>query len=493
MNADLRPPFVLLAGVLVACSGGGGGGGKGTECVVPPGDPSAGHCLGAADCDGDACVLDRSNPGTDGEAAALVYGSPGSGGAPGDACGEASDCAAGLCAISGFCVEACGARDDCGATARCRATFVRTGASTASSLFACVPHLPTAPGIEASARRVPSVADRDERWVSVDFGAVTAPGDVFVVEGTCGADVRVVRFETRGPTPETLFDAEQVGTVPFSNPIHPEASPASVMVPSGSDVLLSDLGYRLLVRIDGPFDAEVTELRGVPAGAVLDLDLFYVGGHGWAAEGTRGPAEVDAALAIVEANLADLGITLGDIRQHDVEGALRERFEVIGENADLGEDAFEPFYPGIRELSTVAAGLDRPSIAVFFVKWLEGSVALTSAIPAVGGFHGTSSATIVVGADALSGAASVARILTHELGHALGLFHTTEFNGLVVEALADTPACAESADADANGIYTEEECAGMGGDNRMFWQANGTLWSDDQRTVAARARMLRAP
>ena len=62
---------------------------------------------------------------------------------------------------------------------------------------------------------------------------------------------------------------------------------------------------------------------------------------------------------------------------------------------------------------------------------------------------------------------ALGRVLAHELGHYLGLFHLVERDGFLNEALADTPACPGERDTDGNGL-TPEECAGVGGDNLMF-------------------------
>ena len=68
----------------------------------------------------------------------------------------------------------------------------------------------------------------------------------------------------------------------------------------------------------------------------------------------------------------------------------------------------------------------------------------------------------------------------HEIGHHLGLFHTTEKEGTVFDILSDTPECSSSSyDNDSNGTLTAEECDLLGGDNLMFW----TSWSSTSRSA----------
>ena len=75
----------------------------------------------------------------------------------------------------------------------------------------------------------------------------------------------------------------------------------------------------------------------------------------------------------------------------------------------------------------------------------------------------------------------------HEMGHQLGLFHTTEKEGTVFDILSDTPECLRnSQDNDSNGTVTAEECNGFGGDNLMFW----TTWSSESRSAGKKQETL---
>ena len=75
----------------------------------------------------------------------------------------------------------------------------------------------------------------------------------------------------------------------------------------------------------------------------------------------------------------------------------------------------------------------------------------------------------------------------HEMGHQLGLFHTTEKEGTVFDILSDTPECASSSqDNDSNGTITAEECDGFGGGNLMFW----TSWSSASRSAGKKQETL---
>lgn len=66
----------------------------------------------------------------------------------------------------------------------------------------------------------------------------------------------------------------------------------------------------------------------------------------------------------------------------------------------------------------------------------------------------------------------LADTIAHELGHALGLFHTTEQRGEEFDAIADTPECdATVYGTDDNGRVDASRCKSVDGENLMFWEA----------------------
>ena len=65
----------------------------------------------------------------------------------------------------------------------------------------------------------------------------------------------------------------------------------------------------------------------------------------------------------------------------------------------------------------------------------------------------------------------------HEMGHQMGLFHTSESGGTIFDIISDTAECSITLDNDSNGIISAEECEGYGAENVMFW----TSWSSSSR------------
>ena len=74
----------------------------------------------------------------------------------------------------------------------------------------------------------------------------------------------------------------------------------------------------------------------------------------------------------------------------------------------------------------------------------------------------------------------------HEMGHWLGLSHTSESKGTSFDPISDTPECPISRDNDSNGKVYAEECEGYGADNLMFW----TAWSTSSQAAGKKQENL---
>ncbi len=72
-----------------------------------------------------------------------------------------------------------------------------------------------------------------------------------------------------------------------------------------------------------------------------------------------------------------------------------------------------------------------------------------------------------------SSASRAGELLAHEVAHYLGLRHTSEFDGLRHDPIADTPECpAERATAespDGTPLLTPDDCEDLGGRNLLFY------------------------
>ncbi|MEM1026288.1 MAG: hypothetical protein AAGD10_21205 [Myxococcota bacterium] len=80
----------------------------------------------------------------------------------------------------------------------------------------------------------------------------------------------------------------------------------------------------------------------------------------------------------------------------------------------------------------------------------SGTIGVSSGIPGPAGLHGSGGSGVVMtgeflglgtATDPLAGARLTGSVMAHEMGHFLGLFHTTESDGTTTDAIPDSPNC----------------------------------------------------
>ncbi len=82
-------------------------------------------------------------------------------------------------------------------------------------------------------------------------------------------------------------------------------------------------------------------------------------------------------------------------------------------------------------------------------------------------------------------------VVWHEAGHHLGLYHTSEGDGLLFDLMDDTPECRYGErDTNGDGFIDLFECEGHDADNFMFYDGDGTTMSEDQAWMVRRHPLL---
>jgi hypothetical protein len=106
----------------------------------------------------------------------------------------------------------------------------------------------------------------------------------------------------------------------------------------------------------------------------------------------------------------------------------------------------------------------------------SGTLGIAAGIPGPIGTTGTVGSAVVVSVEAhLDGngtdldLATMGETMAHELGHQMGLFHTTESGGDSFDPLDDTPECTQANDRNNDGSLSAGECRDADGTNFMFW------------------------
>ncbi len=283
--------------------------------------------------------------------------------------------------------------------------------------------------------------------------------------------------DTRAVPPERVFawpgagdSTPRWGIVPYNL-----GDVLALRYPNGPDTPRSPAGWTVMLASDeGASASDQWHLQRAGPGATFDVDAYLAGGGYWESRDGALPAELAAAFDGARALLEGTGLTLGEVRVHDLRGFLRERFSVV---ESVGSNDFA-------ELFRLSAGATRPSVHVFFVRYIGGALGVASAIAGAQGMPGTGGSGVVVAVDATPDEL-LPIVVLHEIGHFAGLFHTTELDGSVFEPLTDTLVCPRDRDADRDGLLVAEECAGAGADNFMFWAGSSG------RTTAQQVEILR--
>jgi hypothetical protein len=442
---------------------------------------SSGMCRRDADCAAaESCVADRSSFDHDLDPVELVC-APRVRDDDGSECDDADSCSRGLCIIANRCIRPCVADADCEDGQVCLEVFARTGRTSLQPYGGCVARHDALPDVTVSAEAT--------RTLEAGLNDVRLDGNsdptVWVIEPQRGL-AGVVSLSTVGPPVDVLFDLEALlmpGAPAPLNPAQPAWISSTILLPNGPRAILSDRGYDVVFESELRTSARVLSFARARAGAILDLDVYYVGGGRL----SPGADEMTAAIARVGEIYRPRGITIGEVREHEIVGGLRSRLGTIAFTS--GEDADE-----LVALHRLSAGAGRSSVNVFVVRDLGTAAGVAGGVPGPPAMHGVAGSGIAIAADLLLEPGfplDMGGVMAHEIGHQLGLFHTSEADGSVIDPLPDTPECRIDRDTNGDGLLAPDECASAGSTNLMFWAGEGTILSRAQGNVMRSVPVLR--
>ncbi len=445
----------------------------------------ASPCLSDGECASpDHCVHAIDQPPRDLAAVPLRCADTLGVGAPGARCERIEDCLHGLCALAGSCVAPCRSDANCGADQRCGEVWVTTSGSSLQHVQACVGWVDPPPGVLA--RVEPPVALPVGALTSLAVAPMRGTSElVFLVADVSDRDRFVTAVRTGAG--EQVFDAYSLTT--RRQPLLAVAIDPHVgmLVPSGDRDFPAGTSF-VIDLATGARRATIRPivLERVAPADTLDLSLYYL--DATAPGEAIPPADVVELVTRFGAILETIGLRLGEVRHVVVPGATARRFSVIDDDGEIAD------------LLPYSAGAGRPVLNVFFVRTSSDFYGIAGGAPGAQAIHGLSASGVVLALEDIRSAAAVtgpafpAMVLAHEVGHFLGLLHTTEMDGTVFEPLSDTPECdLATHDRDGDGVLLPDECVGVGPENLLFWGgfAPGAGFSPRQAEILRNGMVLR--
>jgi len=334
----------------------------------------------------------------------------------------------------------------------------------------------------------------------IDGGALGRKGRVFVEVGP--GDISFLAFARTGDPDAQVFITSVVspsgvdvgGAIGLEYGELSNFGEAAFYVPIKQQVDLEFGEYAVAFEATGEIVASGALVRSGTADGPQMLDvIFWMATH----EQYDLVALEQRFRAVGEAMLGSHGIVIGTMTFIDPPADLVDRYAVL-EFTEGGTD--EDLRALCREMSASIGDVRALNFAIVdrlddgdpdFI--IEGSAA---------GLPGTA---MLAGSD-LSCVAGMAApdpdepgrdlfaraiVVWHEAGHHLGLYHTSEDDGLYFDLLDDTPECRyEERDTNDDGFVDLFECEGLDADNFMFHDGDGTMMTADQAWTVRRHPLL---
>ncbi len=282
------------------------------------------------------------------------------------------------------------------------------------------------------------------------------------------------------------------------NRTYPGEGATALLVPNNPSVSVLPGNYRFSLYKDGdvgPVTLTALYKRGAaPSTGKLGLNFYFVGLSWINAASASNDATFQKVLQKVVNVYAQVGVTVDDLQLYDIGGADGAKFHEV-ELSDGPDDERHQL------LKLSAAHPASPNVNVFFVDDITTAddysgyfdvLGIAGGIPGPPLFQGTNGAGVLVDlSEYKSGwmssnekAQMYGEVIAHEVGHQLGLFHSSEQNGKTHDQLSDTAECTK--DPSGDGLVDGYECWTSGATNLMFWQATGAVELSSQQGFVLR-------
>lgn len=456
------------------------------------------YCGSNADCrEGYGC---QSQPGSPGHVCVPVSGL-----ADGEGCQQDGDCAGGVCAQDwpdGFCTTVgCETFEDCNSPgnennkclrnrggnfcvrictqdSECREGYVCEAFGNGEGMCSPDPSVPFEPStLEGNPFDLICQSATSQ---TVTFDYTIAPDTVAYMVTPLAKDGRQLypnRIDLPAGDPIDLEGANDFQSVPAY--LYGGMNPTVVPATNEFTAQLASGDHQYQIQTDS---AEICHyvLQESEYGDTIDLNVYFVGIPDLDASTAPTDTNMQAVLAQFDSIWGDAGIHIGKVRYYDITGDDADTYAVLRSDQAVTQLVQLSKRPG----DTMD---DVLSVNIFFTRAfvMGGAIGISEGLPGPAGLHGTLGSGIAftseylgasnvepsLGGESVDGNVFTGQILAHEVGHYLGLFHTSEDRGAGYDPLPDTPQCSR----------ISEQCPDL--DNLMFPYAGAshvTITPDQQ-------------
>ncbi len=175
-------------------------------------------------------------------------------------------------------------------------------------------------------------------------------------------------------------------------------------------------------------------------GENLNINLHFVGVPGLSANQAEGDADVDQVLQVVRTIYSEMNITAKVANYIEAEENVANQYSMIRDFNDVYNLVATSTPPGSTPEDNLTVNVFL--INDFNISEAPGLLGVSTGIPGMAGLHGNSGAGLVFSSASLGDDnQQLGQTMAHEIGHFLGLRHTTEHNFLGHDPITDTPEC----------------------------------------------------
>lgn len=396
--------------------------GEDTRARNPDGEDDGAACVSNINCKGGTCIREAENAAGD-----VSY--PGGYCTTRD-CDADEDCNGGVCITlqrTTTCRAACASDGDCRQGYTCR--------EGVDGVSYCDSTAEPPPPPETSGANAVNIQCTSDRTLAFDIpdGAVG-----FLIAPYTTSNNRLTPTSLRKPDGSTLdiqrdyefltVNQELLGNfVPLLFPASDDASFAQAFgggrYELAIDTRASEICYYVLPQM-----AE---------GARLKLNLYFVGVPGVTANSAERDADIQAMMRMMRGIYSKMNIEVEVAQYIDAEQQVASSYRIIRDLYDVFNLVATSTEPDQDPLSVNVFLIED-----FNVSDAPGLLGISTGIPGMGGFHGSAASGLVFSTASLGqDNKTLGQTLAHEVGHYLGLRHTSEHLGVAEDPITDTPSC----------------------------------------------------